>query len=1213
MRKIAKVCKSPSAAALMGVVAGSLLIVSGPAVGDPQSKPTITLAPYVLESTDLRRGATNAYRPWFENGAWTGDLIQYHISEQGERCTSVAVGEFPADDSGNSANCDHNNWSARGVFPDKIVGGDGTLVDEPAAGDYWRTRNVFTYIYDSVLDKPVNTPFWWDELSPAQKHALDPVTCGLDIDGVCAAQDVDQDDPEASIVLNFLRGDRSAELDKPGGIFRLRYSLLGAIINSRPAYLNVNDGLVVVGANDGIVHGFDASSGQELFGYVPSVFMSSLETLTRSPFSFRYFADGELRARNIREDFADSSFARRDIVTGGFGAGGKGLFALEVSNPADPKILFELSGTVADYIDGEYLSSLGHIYGRPTIARLPDGNWYVVAGNGHGSGAGARLLLIRLTGNPAGVDYVVSEIIADASAGNGLSAPALVSSTDDFSRVDYAYAGDEYGNLYRFNLTNRTSSTLFSAGANKPITVEPDIARHPTQIGVMVYFGTGRLFEQADAITTATQSIYGIWDETFTGGAVVESELLQKQLVQETGTWGGTERTVRIIIGSADPNDPNTERQPVWEGDNKHRGWRVDLPIDGERLLGRPQVRANRLQFISTNPVSDPQSTAPGDGSWFNQLSLASGGSLNPPVPLYDLDRSGVLDDDDAIEVEVDINGVMVPTSFFPLSLNLGPGNIAQPAFASVAQDIDAIFINALLLPPPPEPPFPDADFGGDIDVTTDSPSGPLVNPHDPSHPEYSLYGTTYPDPSHPNSPPARGPMNIHLGQDGLGNRVDGHHRAYEKVHGVKYVDYFNLEPRRGRVRLDPGPLDGDGNPFIAIQELNGPTDKLPDSDGSGGGLMFDEENQKFIVVLANADLSQGTEIQIGCRTWETFDYQEMITPQLKAGTPPNDLVDENGESLVFTLNSIRADTGCTEPTLRITVTGRVGSEGVLHGTLPGCVNNTHNWNGDPKTASDPQNPHITPNQEQQSSGYRWRNGALTMQLLAVEPDGTAGYVLQTSNLPESRRTIGNGGIFALGFTVTGNGQPVVSPVDGPNGLLYESSVFWNFGDMWEFQQQGQGVKCYGASAYNAALVNEIFGLNSGQYNGLVSNLRIDDALLADYEAALAALANAQTEAELTAALLNLAALFNRVAGSWGAHGVLTLADHYRLRGYAHQAQFNLDLLDIDRQIFEPPPPVDVGIDGTPANVSDIELDLLPAAGPNYQPGRRSWVDLTPE
>jgi hypothetical protein len=1201
MKKFARLCKSPLAAGLMGVVTGSLLLASGPAVGDPQSKPTITLAPYVLKSTDLRRGATNAYRPWFENGAWTGDLIEYHISEQGERCTSVAVGEFPADDSGNSANCDHNNWSARGVFPDKIDSGDGTLVDEPAAATYWKVdRNVFTYGEGEVNNR---IPFWWDELSTAQKNALDPVTCGLE-EGACAAEGVDQDDPEASIVLNFLRGDRSAELDKPGGIFRLRYSLLGAVINSRPAYLNVNDGLVVVGANDGIVHGFDASNGQELFGYVPSIFMSSLETLTRSPFSFRYFADGELRGRNIREELGDDSYARRDIVTGGFGAGGKGLFALDVTNPNDPTILFELSGSEADYIAGEYLPSLGHIYGRPTIARLPDDQWYIVAGNGHGSGAGARLLLIRLTGNAPGVDYVVSEIIADPSADNGLSAPALVSSTDDFSRVDIAYAGDEFGNLYRFNLSNTaapTSTKIFSAGANKPITIEPDIARHPTQLGVMVYFGTGRLFEQADASITTTQSIYGIWDETFTGSEVFESELFQKELVQETGTWDGTERTVRIIIGSADPNDPTKEQQPVWEGDNKHRGWRVDLPIAGERLLGRPQVRANRLQFISTNPVSDPQSTAPGDGSWFNQLSLASGGSLNPPVPLYDLDRSGVLDDGDAIEVEVEINGEMVPTSFFPLSLNLGPGNIAQPAFASVEQDIDAIFINALLLPPPPEPEFSDMDFGGDIDVTTDSPTGPLVNPHDASHPEYWRYGEDYPDPSHPASPPARGPMNIHLGQDGRGNRVDGHHRAYEKVHGVKYVDYFNLEPRRGKVRLDPGPLDSEGNPFIAIQELNGPTDNL------FGDPMLDEENQKFIVVLANADLSQGTEIQIGCRTWKTFDYQEMITPQLKAGTPPSALVDENGESLVFTLNSIRADTGCDEPTLRITVTGRVGSEGVLHGTLPGCVNNTHNYEGEPKTGG---HPHITKNQEQQSSGYRWRNGALTMQLLAVNPDNTAAYVLQASDLPESRRTIGNGGIFAQGFTVTGT---TVTPVDGPNGLLYESSVFWNFGDMWEFQQAGQGIKCYGAPAYNAALVNEIFGLNSGQYDGLVSNLRIDDDLLSSYEAALAALANAQTEAELTAALLNLAALFDGVAGSWGRHDVLTLADHYRLRGYAHQAQFNLDLLDIDRQLFEPPPPVELGIDGTPANVEDIELDLLPAAGPNYQPGRRSWVDLTPE
>jgi hypothetical protein len=117
--------------------------------------------------------------------------------------------------------------------------------------------------------------------------------------------------------------------------------------------------------------------------------------------------------------------------------------------------------------------------------------------------------------------------------------------------------------------------------------------------------------------------------------------------------------------------------------------------------------------------------------------------------------------------------------------------------------------------------------------------------------------------------------------------------------------------------------------------------------------------------------------------------------------------------------------------------------------------------------------------------------------------------------------------------------------------------------------------------------------------------------LVDQYSAALALLATATTEEQVKFALLALAALFDSQAGSWGRHAVLTLADYHLLRSYAHGAQFQLDLLDIDRALFDPPT-VQVELDGTPENVLDIELDLLPAAGPNYAPGRRSWIDITP-
>lgn len=1218
---------TPSAMAWALTALGSLAVTvfGGTALAESQSRPAVTIAPFVLKSTILDGNSTNAYRPWFENRKWTGDLIEYHVFASGQRCTSVAVGKFPPDDSGNAGSCIDGedliqNWSARGAFPDVIEDPiTGTISDDPRLEDYWiDERNLFVYRPGAG---PTNTsPFLWDSLTVNQRQALDPDTCGGIVAGDCQSG---LDGAQDSVILNYVRGDRSLETDR-GGVLRRRFSLLGAVINSRPVYVPAQNGLVMVGSNGGVVHGFSAVDGSEIFGYVPSQFLPHLRALSDPgyDYNFRFFADGELR-------YARTS-AGEHVVAGGLGSGGKGFFILDVSTPSAPRVLMERSGTPGAHLPTMHDPNLGFIHGRPSIARLPDGEWYVVTGNGFGStNGGARLILVRLS------DGQVTRIDTTAlGPDNGLAAPALVDINNN-GQADYAYAGDLEGNLWRFGLSeqSRHAVRLFRArsigGQTQPITIEPDIARHPSQIGVMIYFGTGRLLGHLDASTLERQTIYGIWDREYLPDDEVVSvidDLFEQTLVEKEGNWLGEPRLVRVI-----ENESYTG--PNWD---EHKGWRVDLPRLGERLLGRPQIRAERLQFITNNPTYAIDSIEYQSANWFNQLSLASGGSLQPPKALYDLDRSGVLNEGDAYTETV----AGVERRYFPLGLNLGPGIVSQPAFARVTTDIDAVFINGVIMLPPPESNPNIIQRGGDLDVTTDSPHMRLANPHDPGHPSYN---PQYPDFSSspwanlPASVTARGPMNIRLDADGSGNRVDGHHRAYNRVHGVSYVDYFDIEPRaqRGQLRLDPGTVDSDGNPFVAIRELNQPTKDVNGTPLFGG-------DQKFIVVLTNADLSQGTEIKIGCRTWPTFAYQNMVASQLRANPDPRQLRDtihSNATDLIFTLDEIDpAIAGpCpddSEPTLRISLTGQVGDEhptsgqDVVIATLPGCVGNTHNLDGTLKTPG--TNPHITPVKNYPSgsgsSGYRWRNGALTMQLLRVNSDGTRAFDLQTVGLPEGRANnptgIGWGGIYAKGFEfvdiidpkngrVTGQKMVVLSNPD--NGLLFESSLFWNYGDMKEFQQQGQDLVCFGDNNWSGFRRTEWDGLNSSQYSSLVENLRGDENELKDQY--IAALAMLQSEATVDEGLRLLAAIFGTPVGSWAQgrgpeYADLLLGYYDRMRSYAKRD--NLKLLDIDRDLFVLPPPPEVREDLTPAQVDDVEVDLLPAAGPNYAPGRRSWIDLTP-
>ena len=186
--------------------------VRAAAVFDPSTQSPRTLGPFVFKNTNLQLGATKAYRPWFENKAWTGDLIEYDIATNGTFSLSV------------------NNWSAGAIFATK----------EAADPSYWDSgRKIITSITGSD-----QIPFRWANLTGAQQTGL-----------------------IQSDVLEFVRGNR----DQEGHGMRTRYSVLGDIAGSTLRYVagpiagypfsgygsfanaNVNRAArIYVSANDGI-------------------------------------------------------------------------------------------------------------------------------------------------------------------------------------------------------------------------------------------------------------------------------------------------------------------------------------------------------------------------------------------------------------------------------------------------------------------------------------------------------------------------------------------------------------------------------------------------------------------------------------------------------------------------------------------------------------------------------------------------------------------------------------------------------------------------------------------------------------------------------------------------------------------------------------------------------------------------------------------------
>jgi hypothetical protein len=423
-----------------------------------------------------------------------------------------------------------------------------------------------------------------------------------------------------------------------------------------------------------MLHVFDADTGNEVYAYIPSMVIPNLNKLAAFPYSHTYYVDGEISVRDVEYDGAWHS-----VLVGGLGAGGKGLYGLDITDPdltseasitgTNKKILWE--------IDGATNADLGYTYGRPIITKFNDDNWYAVIGNGYNSTNGiAKLMFVDLK---TGAVQSITTGTGTSAAPNGLSSPSLID-VDSDGKADFAYAGDLDGKMWKFDLTAATmggwkvafaGAPLFDGGTTQPITTAPQVATHPTK-GFMVYYGTGRNYTVDDTANKALQSIYGLWDTKDT--PITPNLLLQKFSTDITYTSTGVSETVRTL----------TDNTVSWVGSTVHTGWKVDLPA-GERVLVPVKLRAGRLKVIATNPeLMD---------NWLLEFAYLSGGAALGTI--FDLDRNGTLDLDD--RVDSNTNGVKSDLVDIPMGWQRENGIMSTVTIAQLGGGgQDTMFINYL-------------------------------------------------------------------------------------------------------------------------------------------------------------------------------------------------------------------------------------------------------------------------------------------------------------------------------------------------------------------------------------------------------------------------------------------------------------------------------------------------------------------------------------
>lgn len=477
--------------------------------------------------------------------------------------------------------------------------------------------------------------------------------------------------------LDHLRGDRGAEVDN-GGTLRNRASRLGSIINSnlwitppprrlrhewsghsefRSAWSG-RPAMLYVGANDGMLHGFDAQTGAERLAYVPRGVYATARDATAPGFAFKATVDGHPFTADadlswISKDTPASAANWRTLLAGTLGAGGRGYFVLDVTDPANfgaSHVLLDRSFP-ANATDTQVLhADVGHLHAAAVvdgvltqrseqIVKLNNGRWALLMGNGINSVNERPVLLIQYLDGDRALLPIVAH--STTSAGNGLG-PVRPIDVDGNGTVDVAYAGDLKGQLWKFNLIHKedaqwgvvvwdgTGSTCKNAttcvpflrvtdpdnaSLGQPITTAPAWLPHPLG-GIQLLFGTGQLLQPTDPTIKVVQTVYSVWDKSAykpTASALSASDTeplseanIRTRLVEQPVT-GAIPVVDASNLTHHDAYQASASNPVVYsrQSADAPRGWYVNLPAAGERLVVHPLSFLGRKAIFTTTAPSD--------------------------------------------------------------------------------------------------------------------------------------------------------------------------------------------------------------------------------------------------------------------------------------------------------------------------------------------------------------------------------------------------------------------------------------------------------------------------------------------------------------------------------------------------------------------------------------------------------------------------------
>lgn len=436
-------------------------------------------------------------------------------------------------------------------------------------------------------------------------------------------------------LFNYLMGgaDTTTNLS-----YRHRAHVLGDIVSSQPVYVkkppfsysdanydtykttSTRKGMVYVGANDGFMHAFDATTGNEDWAFAPATLIPQLNQLASSNYTHRYYVDGTIAAGDV-----PVGSVWKSILIGGLNSGGKAYYALDVTDPASPLVLWEFTDP-----------RLGYTFGNPMITKLPagatsaggadiSGKWVALLTSGYNNGGtsfsshngqGVLYVLDAYTGTEYFRIYTCTNQSDDTTCAGTSSSPSGLARINAWSNDPtrdntslYVYGGDLEGNLWRFDLA--TKSAFKVADVAEPITVKPELAE--ISGNRVVFFGTGLFLQASDKSDATRRTIYAIKDNPAATTALTNVKT-SGDLVEQVMSELSGDSSLRTVTSPVAVN---------WASKS---GWFVTLLENRERVNVDPKIQLGTLVVASNVPDATAASACTTGGhAWLNYLDITTG------------------------------------------------------------------------------------------------------------------------------------------------------------------------------------------------------------------------------------------------------------------------------------------------------------------------------------------------------------------------------------------------------------------------------------------------------------------------------------------------------------------------------------------------------------------------------------------------------------